>query len=401
MRERISDRIRQIDPSQTAMMAKAALRLKEQGRDIISLAVGEPGFPSPDVAKAAAKQAIDDNRTTYSPIAGISELKEAIIARYNRDYGLDYSLDEVCVTTGAKHSLYSILQCVLDPEDEVIVFSPYWTSYPDMIKLCGAKTVIVPGDAEHGFQPNGVKLRAAVNAKTRAVILNQPHNPTGMMYDESTLNVLAEIAREFKDLWLIADDIYDLLYWQQPPRCLIQNYPELSDRYIIANGVSKSYAMAGWRVGYVLGAADVIEAIVKFQSQTITAASTISQCAAVAALQLKREDIKNQLACYRQRTEFVYHRLKAISGIDCRLPEASFYLFCDIRALIDRCGFQSDLAFALTLLEENGVAVMPGMSFGMPGFMRLSCAFDIPILDEAIDRLALFVDRHVSQIPLQ
>lgn len=393
-KKRFSERVLNVEGSKTAEMAARAVSLVKAGyTDVISLAVGEPGFHSPYEVKEAAKKAIDENRTQYTPVDGIVELKEAIIKRYQRDYGMSFLASEVCVTTGAKHSLYNIFNCVLNPNDEVIFFSPFWTSYPDMVRLANGKAVIVETTHRDHFQPQEKVLRAKLSAQTRAVVLNVPHNPTGATYSKQTLEMIARVLLEYPDIWVISDDIYDMLYWGDKPLTLLDVAPELRSRYAIANGVSKSYAMAGWRIGYVIAPDDMIVMLKRYQSQSMSCPCSISQYAAIEALNLPRATLTPQLKIYQERVNFCYQKLMQIPNIDCLLPETTFYLFPYVQPIIEAFGFKDDMAFCLHLLETKHLVLMPGSVFGAPGYLRLSCADEVAVLGEAMKRLSDYVQQ--------
>lgn len=386
--QQFSSKVLNIEGSKAAEMSLLAANLVNAGyKDVISLAVGEPGFYSPSSVKAMAKQAIDENKTRYTPVDGIKELKEAIIKRYKRDYKKIFKKQEICVTTGAKHSLHNIFSCILNPGDEVLFFSPFWTSYPDMIKLSHGIPISIETTHNQNFQPQESDLRAKLTKRTKAIVLNIPNNPTGVTYRVETLKMIARVLRDYPDVWVISDDIYDMLYWDSPPLTLNQISSELYNRYIIVNGVSKSYAMAGWRIGYIIAPENVINIIIRYQSQSLSCACSISQHAAVEALNLPREELINQLNTYKERVNFCYTRLKKIPKIDCTLPKSTFYLFPYVKKIIDEMGFKDDVSFCLDLLNKKHLAIMPGSAFGASGYLRISCAFDTVILGEAMQRL--------------
>ncbi len=392
-KNRFSKRVLNVEGSKAAEMAARAGDLVKAGHtDVISLAVGEPGFNSPQKVKEAAKMAIDRNLTQYTPVDGIVELKYAIIQRYQRDYDLTFLNQEVCVTTGAKHSLYNLFNCILNPGDEVIFFSPFWTSYPDMIKLAHGVPVCVETTHHNYFQPQKEQLEAKLSPRTRIFILNTPHNPTGATYSKETLEMIASVLKDYPDVWVLSDDIYDMLYWSVRPQMLIEVAPELKSRYAIVNGVSKSYAMAGWRIGYIIAPQDMITMLKRYQSQSMSCACSISQYAAIQALALPRNGLLTQLDIYQKRVDFCYQELIKIKGVSCLLPQSTFYLFPYVQPIIERMGFESDMDFCLHLLESKHLAVMPGSAFGAEGYIRLSCADEISVLGEAIWRLAAFTN---------
>ncbi|WP_119329377.1 pyridoxal phosphate-dependent aminotransferase [Cysteiniphilum halobium] len=397
--KRFSQRVLNVEGSKAAEMAARAVSLVKAGhKDVISLAVGEPGFHSPNEVKEAAKKAIDNNLTQYTPVDGIVALKDAIVRRYQRDYQFNFQHNEVCVTTGAKHSLYNIFNCILNEGDEVLFFSPFWTSYPDMIKLAHGKPVIVKTDHHNDFQPTEQDIRAKLNTKTKALVLNIPHNPTGAIYHKETLSMIARVLKDYPDVWVISDDIYDMLYWGERPLTLLEMAPELKSRYAIVNGVSKSYAMAGWRIGYIIAPDDMINMLKRYQSQSMSCACSISQYAAIEALNLPRSALSQQLATYQERVNFCYGALQNIPEIDCLLPQTTFYLFPYVQPIIDALGFKDDLSFCLHLLETKHLAVMPGSAFGASGYLRLSCADEISVLRDAMQRLVDYAKQATMHI---
>ena len=395
--KRFSERVLNIEGSKAGEMAERAASLVKAGhKDVISLAVGEPGFNSPEVVKEAAKKAIDENRTQYTPVDGITELKEAIIKRYQRDYKMDFIKNEVCVTTGAKHSLFNIFNCIINPSDEVIFFSPFWTSYPDMIKLTLGNPVVVKTTHHNNFQPKEKDLRDKLSSNTKVLLLNIPHNPTGATYNKETLKMIARVLADYPGVWVISDYIYDMLYWGERPLTLLEIAPELKFRYAIVNGVSKSYAMAGWRIGYVIAPEDMVNMLKRYQSQSTSCACSISQYAAIEALYLQRFQLCWQLSIYQERVNFCYKALMNIPKINCLLPETTFYLFPYVQPIIDALAFKDDLSFCFHLLETKHLAVMPGSTFGAPGYLRLSCAADVSVLGEAMKRLADYVKQPIA-----
>lgn len=389
---RFSQRILNISASKASEMSDLATNLMKSGHnDVISLAVGEPGFHSPDRVKQTAKEAIDNNLTHYTPVDGITELKEAIAKRYQRDYKLDFHLDEICVTTGAKHSLHNVFNCILDPGDEVLLFSPFWTSYPDMVKLAQGKPVIVKTSHTNGFQPKEKDLRERINSKTKVLVLNIPHNPTGTVLHRETLLMISCILKDYPQIWVISDDIYDMLIWGVDHHAaLLEISPQLRSRYIIVNGVSKSYAMAGWRIGYIIAPKDMIKMSKRYQSQSVSCACSISQYASVEALKLPRASLSENVAMYQKRVSFCFNELKKIPQSECLLPRATFYLFPYFQVIIERLGFKNDVDFCMNLLEVKHLAVMPGSAFGAPGYLRFSCADNIDKLGAAMKRLIDF-----------
>lgn len=386
----LSQRIQSIQPSATAVMASVVYALQQQGKTIYSLNVGEPSFASPECVKARAKWAIDHNKTQYTTVDGIAELRQAIIDRYQRDYRLSFALNEICVTTGAKHSLHNIFNCLFNEGDEVIYFTPYWVSYPDMIRLCGAVPIEVETTIDQNFAIDVKRLRQAMTAKTKAIILNAPNNPSGAIYTKDNLLELASLLEDYPQVVVISDEIYDQIYWDLPLPSFLNVAPQLRDRFVIVNGLSKSYAMAGWRVGYVIAPTHFIDAIKKFQSQSLSCACSISQYASVPALALTHNDLSVYIKAYQSRVDFVCDVMSEIQGMEVMRPKGGFYVFPSIHKILERANID-DQTFCLQLLEQAQVAIMPGSAFGASGYLRLSCASEMRILEQAMRRLKKFI----------
>ncbi|MEY8674006.1 pyridoxal phosphate-dependent aminotransferase [Francisella philomiragia] len=393
----LNTKIQNVSTSPTNAMAALAKQIKDQGHDVISLAIGEPGFSSPDIIKQAGIEAINNNITKYTNVDGLKELREAVSARYKREYGVDFAADQICITSGAKHSLHNIFNCILEEGDEAIFFAPYWVSYPDMIALTGAKPVVVKTKFENSFEIDVTDLEKHITEKTKAVIINSPNNPTGLIYSRKCIEDLANLLRKYPNIWIIGDDIYDQLYFNNRITLITEVAPDLADRYVIASGVSKNFAMTGWRVGFTIAPKLLNDAMKKFQSQSATCACSISQYAAITAMQMPSQDLQYFADSYKQKEQFVTKCLKDMPYIDVKSADGTFYLFPDIRDLIKHTGFSSDIELCNALLEEEYVAMMPGTAFGLSGFARISCANEMPELEEAMSRLSRFVKRHVSK----
>ncbi|AJI74377.1 cys/Met metabolism PLP-dependent enzyme family protein [Francisella philomiragia subsp. philomiragia ATCC 25015] len=393
----LNTKIQNVSTSPTNAMAALAKQIKDQGHDVISLAIGEPGFSSPDIIKQAGIEAINNNITKYTNVDGLKELREAVSARYKREYGVDFAADQICITSGAKHSLHNIFNCILEEGDEAIFFAPYWVSYPDMIALTGAKPVVVKTKFENSFEIDVTDLEKHITEKTKAVIINSPNNPTGLIYSRKCIEDLANLLRKYPNIWIIGDDIYDQLYFNNRITLITEVAPDLADRYVIASGVSKNFAMTGWRVGFTIAPKLLNDAMKKFQSQSATCACSISQYAAITAMQMPSQDLQYFADSYKQKEQFVTKCLKDMPYIDVKRADGTFYLFPDIRDLIKHTGFSSDIELCNALLEEEYVAMMPGTAFGLSGFARISCANEMPELEEAMSRLSRFVKRHVSK----
>ncbi|GMN88530.1 pyridoxal phosphate-dependent aminotransferase [Francisella sciaenopsi] len=393
----LNTKIQNVSTSPTNAMAALAKQIKDQGHDVISLAIGEPGFSTPDIIKQAGIEAINNNITKYTNVDGLKELREAVSARYKREYGADFAVDQICITSGAKHSLHNIFNCILEEGDEAIFFAPYWVSYPDMIALTGAKPVAVKTKFENSFEIDVTDLEKHITEKTKAVIINSPNNPTGLIYSRKCIEDLANLLRKYPNIWIIGDDIYDQLYFNNRITLITEVAPDLADRYVIASGVSKNFAMTGWRVGFTIAPKLLNDAMKKFQSQSATCACSISQYAAITAMEMPAKDLQYFVDSYKQKEQFVAKCLKEMPYVNVKSADSTFYLFPDIRDLIKHTSFSSDMGLCNALLEEEYVAMMPGTAFGLSGFARISCANEMPELEEAMSRLSKFVNRHVSK----
>ncbi|GAB4221846.1 MAG: pyridoxal phosphate-dependent aminotransferase [Francisella sp.] len=391
----LNKRIQSISASPTTSMAALARQLKDQGRDVISLAIGEPGFNTPDIIKKAGIEAINKNVTKYTNVEGLKELCEAIVSRYKREYGVEFSADQVCVTSGAKHSLHNIFSCILEEGDEAIFFAPYWVSYPGMITLTGAKPVVVETKFENDFEIDVTDLEAHITANTKAIIINSPNNPTGLIYSKKCIEDLANLLRKYPHIWIIGDDIYDQLYFKNRITLITEVAPDLADRYVIVGGVSKNFAMTGWRVGFTIAPKFLNDALKKFQSQSTSCACSISQYASITAMNMSSADVEMFVSSYKEKVEYVANCLKNMPYVDVKSAHGTFYLFPDIRELIKHTNFTSDVELCNTLLKEEYVAMMPGIAFGLSGFARISCANEMPELKEAMSRLSRFINRHI------
>lgn len=392
----LNKKIQSVAPSATNAMAALAKQIKDEGNDVVSLAIGEPGFNTPDIVKEAGIEAINTNITKYTNVDGLKELREAIVSRYKREYSVDFAADQVCVTSGAKHSLHNIFNCILEEGDEAIFFAPYWVSYPAMISLTGAKPVVVETKFENDFEIDVADLEKHITDKTKAIIINNPNNPTGLIYSKKCIEDLADLLRKYPNIWIIGDDIYDQLFFDHKMTLLTEVAPDLADRYVIASGVSKNFAMTGWRVGFTIAPKLLNDAMKKFQSQSATCACSISQHAAITAMNMPVKDLQYFVNSYQEKTQFVASRLKSMPHVDVKDAHGTFYLFPDLRALIENTSFETDAEFCSAFLKEEFVAMMPGVAFGSDGFARISCANEMPELEIAMDRLSKFINRHIS-----
>lgn len=385
----LSQRVQAIKPSPTLAITAQAKELKAQGRDIIGLGAGEPDFDTPEPIKQAAITAIRDGFTKYTAVDGTVSLKQAIIHKFARDNQLHYELDQVLVSCGGKQSFYNLAQALLNPGDEVIIPAPYWVSYPDMVILAGAQPVIIFADQAQHFKITPAQLRAAITPKTRLVVLNSPSNPTGVAYRADELTALAAVLLDYPEVLVATDDMYEHILWTAEPFTnIIQCCPELYPRSIVLNGVSKAYSMTGWRIGYAGGPAPLIKAMKKIQSQSTSNPTSISQVAAEAALNGDQSFIREMVTAFKARHDFVVAKLNQLPGVSCLPADGTFYCFPDMSEAIQRLSLADDVALTRYLLEQVGVAMIPGSAFGAPGYMRLSFATSQANLEAALARLA-------------
>ncbi len=389
MEIRLSNRAKNVKPSPTLAVTAKAAELRAQGKDIVSLGAGEPDFDTPEHIKQAAAEALNSGFTKYTAVDGTPELKNAIIKKFKKENNLEYDPAQILVSCGAKHSIYNLMQALLNDDDEVIIPAPYWVSYPDMARLAGADSVIIKTGLDQNFKISKEQLKGAITDKTRLLILNSPSNPTGVCYTKKELQDLAEVLLEYPDVVIATDDIYEHILWGQKKFINIVNAcPELADRTVVINGVSKAYSMTGWRIGYVGGPKNVVDAMKKIQSQSTSNPTSIAQVAAQAALEGSQDYIKESTKIFKQRHDFVLERLQKMSGVDCAAADGTFYIFPDFNELLKtRKDVKTDIELASKLLEEAGVALVPGSAFGAPGCMRISFATSMEVLEEAMNRL--------------
>ena len=354
---------------------------------MLDFSAGEPDFPSPDEVKAAGRRAIDDNLTRYTATAGVEELRRAIVEHLESHRGLTYDLGQVLVSPGAKASLYFAFLALCDPGDEVLVPSPYWTSYPEQLRLAGAEPVFVPGEESNGFKLTAAQLDEAATAKTKALILNYPSNPTGVCYSAEELESLAEVCVR-RDIWVVADEIYsELLYDGRSFASIAGLGPEIAARTIVIDGMSKTYSMTGWRIGYAAGPQEIISGMAKLQSHSTSNATSISQWASVAALGMPRQQLASRVAEFARRREEVLRRLNELPGVSCVKPQGAFYVFPNVSGFFDG-EIDSGDACTRYLLERANVAAVPGEAFGSPEHIRLSYATSLDRICEGMDRIA-------------
>ncbi|ACV26330.1 pyridoxal phosphate-dependent aminotransferase [Kangiella koreensis] len=384
----LSERVKLVKPSPTLAVAAKAKELKAQGRPIVGLGTGEPDFDTPEHIKQAAIEAIKGGATKYTPVDGTPELKQAVIDKFKRDNNLDYQANQILVSCGGKQSFYNLCQALINDGDEVIIPAPYWVSYPDMAILAGGKPVIIETTIEQHLKITPEQLRNAITDKTKLFVINSPSNPTGVAYSKEELKALADVLLEFPNIVVATDDMYEHILWTEQPFVNILNVcPELYDRTVVLNGVSKAYAMTGWRIGYAGGPADLIGAMKKIQSQSTSNPAAPSQAAATAALAGDQSCIKPMLAAFKRRHDYLVDALNSIEGVTCLPSDGTFYAFPNMQGLIDKHGCESDLDFAELLIEKVDLALVPGSAFGAPGHLRLSYAASMDTLEEAIVRL--------------
>lgn len=386
----LSDRLASVKPSPTLAVTARANELKAQGKDIIGLGAGEPDFDTPEHIKEAAIEAIRAGKTKYTPVGGTPELKQAVIAKFKRDNGLDYQPGEILVSCGGKQSFFNMAQALLNPGDEAIIPAPYWVSYPDMVLLAGATPVILPTTVEQNLKITPEQLERAITPKTRLVVLNSPSNPSGLAYLKSELAALGEVLLRHPGIMIATDDMYEPFVWGAEPFCnIVDACPGLFERTAVLNGVSKAYSMTGWRIGYAGGPARLIKAMTDIQSHSTSNPTSISQAAAVAALNGDQQCVRDMCAAFRQRHDRLVEKLQALPGVTCLPSDGTFYSFPDFSGAIARLdGIDDDLQFAEFLLNEAGVALVPGSAFGAPGHGRISFATSQENLDKAVERIA-------------
>lgn len=389
----IANRLGRIKPSATLAVTAKAKELKAAGKDIIGLGAGEPDFDTPDFIKDAAKKALDEGQTKYTNVDGTSEIKDAVIAKFKRDNGLDYSRDEISVGTGGKQILYNALMATVNAGDEVVIPAPYWVSYPDMVLLAEGEPVIVDCPAEAGFKMTGEQLDAAITPKTKWVILNSPSNPTGAGYTREDMKALTDVLLKHEHVWVMTDDMYEHLVYGDFEFCTpAEVEPKLKDRTITINGVSKSYSMTGWRIGYAGGPKELIKAMAKIQGQSTSNPCSISQAAATEALNGDQSFMQEWIEAFKGRRDLVVEMLNACEGIECPMPEGAFYVYPSCAGCIGKKTpegktLETDEDVVSYLLESQGVATVHGAAFGLSPHFRISYATSEEALREACQRI--------------
>ena len=389
----ISDSLKRIKPSPTIAVTQKARELRAAGKDVIGLGAGEPDFDTPDNVKNAAIKAIKSGDTKYTAVDGTPALKKAIIAKFKRENKLSYTADQITVGTGGKQVLYNAFMATLNKGDEVIIPAPFWVSYPDMVLLAGGKPKIVKCTEQEEFKLTPSKLRKAITKKTKWLILNSPSNPTGAGYTKKEIEELAKVLVKNKKVHILSDDIYEHIKYDNFNFYTIAQNSKLKDRTLTMNGVSKSYAMTGWRIGYAAGPKDIIKAIGKIQSQSTSNPSSISQAAAVEALNGNQGFIQKRSKAFKERRDFVVKSLNSIKGINCLTPNGAFYVFPSCKGLLNKkTKLKTDTEFVQKLLEQSNVAVVQGSAFGLDGYFRISYATSMQNLIKAIERIKTFCE---------
>ena len=384
----LSNRIQKVKPSATITISAKAMELRANGVDVISLSAGEPDFDTPEHIKKAAIEAINKGQTKYTQVDGTPELKDAIINKFSRDNNLHYQRENIIASTGAKQTLYNLFQSVLEVDDEVVIISPYWVSYPDMVILADANPVIIKTHQEDNFEIDMGSFRAALTEKTKLLILNSPSNPTGLTYTKAQYESMGKILSDYPNVLIATDDMYEHIYWgNEPFISFAEACPNLFDRTITINGVSKAYAMTGWRIGYCGAPKSIAKAMKKVQGQSTSNPSSISQVAAIAALNGPHDAVNMMVGEYKKRHDYLCDALNKINGFNVSPGTGAFYLFPEVSSVIESKGFADDIEFSSFLIDQANVAVIPGSAFGAEGCIRISYATSMELLKESIARI--------------
>ena len=389
----VSNSLKRIKPSPTIAVTSKAREMRAAGKDVIGLGAGEPDFDTPDNIKDAAIEAIKRGETKYTAVDGTPKLKKAIQGKFTRENNLSYELDQISVGTGGKQVLYNVFMATLNPGDEVIIPAPYWVSYPDMVLLAGGKPKIVKCSEKNEFKITPDELKKAIGKKTKWLIINSPSNPTGSCYTKNEIEELSKILIKNKNVYILSDDIYEHITYDDFKFFTIAQIKALKDRTLTMNGVSKSYSMTGWRIGYGAGPKDIIKAVAKIQSQSTTNPSSISQAAAVEALNGTQDFIKTRSNSFKERRDYVVDTLNSINGLSCLKPSGAFYVFPNCKKLLGKkTKLKTDKEFVEKLLEKAEVAVVQGSAFGLDGYFRISYATSMENLKKALDRIKSFCE---------
>ena len=389
----ISDSLKRIKPSPTIAVTQKAKELKAAGKDVIGLGAGEPDFDTPDNIKKAAIDAIQSGDTKYTAVDGTKDLKEAIVKKFKRENNLNYTIDQITVGAGGKHVIYNLMMATLNKGDEVIIPAPYWVSYPDIVLLAGANPIVIECSEDQGFKLSAKDLEAKITNNTKWLILNSPSNPTGACYSEQEIKNLSQVLKRNPHVNILSDDIYEHITYDDFKFFTIAQIPEIKNKVITMNGVSKSYAMTGWRIGYAAGPKDIIKAIGKIQSQSTSNPSSVSQAAAVEALNGSQDFIKERSDAFKERRNFVVKSLNNIKGINCLTPNGAFYVFPSCKQLLGKkTKLKTDSDFVEKLLDKANVAVVQGSAFGLDGYFRISYATSMEKLKIAMERIKSFCE---------
>ena len=384
----LSERVQRVKPSATIAVSSLAREMRAAGRDVLSLSAGEPDFDTPEHVCAAAVQAMEAGDTRYTAADGTPALKQAICNKFKRDNGLDFEAGQISVGAGAKQVLYNVCAAVLNPGDEAIVLAPYWVSYPDIVKLCDGEPVVVSASLEAGYKVTPEQIAEAITERTRLIFFNTPNNPTGVSYTRSELEALGEVLAAHEQVLAVSDDIYEHIYWGDEPWLTpAQVWTGMQDRIVTINGVSKAFAMTGWRIGYAAAQVDLINAMRKLCSQSTSNPCSISQAAAAAALEGDQSILATMRDAFRERYEYMYEAVNALPGMRCAPAQGAFYVFADAREAIQAKGLSNDTEMAELILSEAEVALVPGVAFGAEGHLRFSFACGMDDLEEAIRRI--------------
>ena len=384
----IAQRVQAIKPSPTLAVTARAAEMRAAGHDIIGLGAGEPDFDTPQHIKDAAVAALNKGHTKYTPVDGIPALKQAVINKFSSDNQLEYNMKQILVSCGGKHSFYNLAQALLNPGDEVIIPAPYWVSYPDMAMLAGAKPVIISTGIQQGFKITPQQLEAAMTEKTRLFVLNSPSNPTGRHYTPDELREIGAVVRNYPNVMIATDDMYEHILWEGAPfKNILNMCTDLYDRTMVLNGVSKAYSMTGWRIGYAGGPEPLIQKMKTVQSQSTSNPTSIAQYGALAALEGDQSFIQQMVTTFKERHDFVLKSLLEIKGVECLPCQGTFYIFPSLQGVMDRLSIGTDIELGEFLIEKANVAVVPGSAFGAPGFVRISFATSMENLEKAMERL--------------
>ncbi|MFC6038558.1 pyridoxal phosphate-dependent aminotransferase [Paenisporosarcina macmurdoensis] len=391
MKPQLANRVHTLTPSTTLAITAKAKELKQQGIDVIGLGAGEPDYNTPQNILDAALKSMNEGHTKYTPAGGLPALKKAIIDKLQRDQGLTYEPSEILVGIGAKHVLYTLFQVLLNEQDEVIIPIPYWVSYPEQVKLAGGVPVYIEGTADQQYKVSTQQIQAAITEKTRAIILNSPSNPSGMIYSEEELTEIAKVCKD-ANIWIISDEIYEkLIYGDAKHVSIAETSDDAKERTIVINGVSKSHSMTGWRIGYAAGNKEVIKAMTDLASHSTSNPVTTSQYAAIEAYNGPQDTVEEMRAAFESRLEIIYPKVQAIPGFNVLKPQGAFYLLPEVSEAARMTGYASVDAFVDALLTEANVAVIPGSGFGAPSTIRLSYATSLDLLEAAVARIDTFV----------